>query len=158
MMLKFWKSESASNDRLRESVRAECVKTANLPPMADLTNDEDREMKALTKKPGTYNIIYVLESIKPPLSSIKRDEDNFGNDIKICGDTSDGDEPQAIILKHFEAPDKGVKNISRITVRLNSTIEALDSRTFLINSSRSLISSARKLISYRARNQNWYQN
>jgi hypothetical protein len=72
--------------------------------MAHLTNDEEREAKALTKKVGAYNIVYIPESFGGP-------QGNVGDVGKIDGinlddgcDNSDDDEPHVIILKHFEEP------------------------------------------------------
>jgi hypothetical protein len=99
-----------------------------LPRFADLTNDEDRELKATGKKPGTYNLVCNPESFTNPLDEDEDDpggasgnyvlsaassvignedsetlvEDLWNSAFSLPSDIED--DPEVVILKRFEEP------------------------------------------------------
>lgn len=103
-----------------------------LPPFALLTNDDDRELKATGRKPGTYNLVCVPDSFTnasadededgdsgmaysgstPPASKvdavqpvIKNENFDLGSDWRPISNMSPNqDDPEVVILKRFEEP------------------------------------------------------
>lgn len=100
----------------------------NLPPFVCLTNDDERERKALGEKPGTYNLVCSPESFADPQVGAEEMED-VGGDCVASGatspqqatqndDSSPGfpwnsiinlspepeDDPNTVFLKRFDEP------------------------------------------------------
>jgi hypothetical protein len=75
--------------------------TDALPRFADLTNDDDRELKAITKKPGTYNLICNPDSF---IALDDEDEDDRGGNYVISPTPMDA--PDTLVIK---SEDLGVE-------------------------------------------------
>lgn len=66
-----------------------------LPRFADLTNDEDRELKALGEKPGTYYIIYTPDSFANSFERENMNEDGDYDPTSIFTSRTDSASHQA---------------------------------------------------------------
>jgi len=95
-----------------------------LPRFADLTNDDDRELKATGKKPGTYNLVCNPESFANPPGEDEDDSGGGGGNYVLSAASSvigneDSEtladdtwnsafslpsDPEVVILKRFEEP------------------------------------------------------
>ncbi|KAF8544797.1 fungal-specific transcription factor domain-containing protein [Trichophaea hybrida] len=111
-------------ERKRDSPFWPPINSDALPRFADLTNDDDRELKAIGKKPGTYNVVCNPDSFTNPRTEAG-DEDEVGgnyvvsttvNSQSVIKNENPGlyspyfdfsqnlDEPEVVILKRFEEP------------------------------------------------------
>jgi len=66
-----------------------------LPRFADLTNDVDRELKAITRKPGTYNLICNPGSFRGGGEGDPGGEGVGGNYVLSTGPTAESGQPAA---------------------------------------------------------------
>jgi hypothetical protein len=127
---------------MRDCVFSPSLDLDALPRFADLTNDDDRELKAITKKPGTYNLICNPDSFAA--LDEEEEEDHRGNYVisptpmgapdppavksealdveselawnSILDIPTSMDDPEIVILRKFEEPTPSRRSSLSIAV------------------------------------------